>query len=150
MRSLAATLALLAALVCAGVAFAGGRPAPSDLEDEVMCPVCNTTLDQSDAPVAQQMRRFIRQRIAAGDSKAEIKAKLVDEFGESVLAAPPKRGFGLLAWLLPLLGLAVAVPVVGVLAWRWSRGRGEREDAEPLDPELERRLDEELARFESA
>ena len=134
MRSLAATLALLAALACAGAALAGGRPSPSDLEDEVMCPVCNTTLDQSDAPVAQQMRRFIRLRIAAGDSKAEIKAKLVDEFGESVLAAPPKRGFGLLAWLLPLLGLAVAVPVVGVLAWRWSRGRGERDGASATTP----------------
>jgi cytochrome c-type biogenesis protein CcmH len=150
MRALVATLALLCAVAGAGAALAGGRPSPSDLEDEVMCPVCNTTLDQSDAPVAQQMRRFIRQRIAAGDSKGEIKAKLVDEFGESVLAAPPKRGFGLLAWLLPLIGLAVAVPVVGVLAWRWSRGRGERDDGDPLDPELERRLDDELARFESA
>ena len=67
---------------------------------------------------------YIRPRIAAGDSKAEIKAQLVAEFGESVLAAPPKRGFGLLAWLLPLLALGVAVAVVGVLVWRWSRGRG--------------------------
>lgn len=145
-------VAALSSLVLTGVAAAGAdRPSALDLEDEVVCPVCATTLDQSNAPVARRMRAFIRERIRAGDSKDEIKRQLVAEFGESVLAAPPTRGFGLLAWLLPLLGVAVAVPVVAVLAWRWSRGR-ERDDGrvEPPDPELERRLDEELARFERA
>lgn len=140
--------ATLAGLVLAGAASAGAdRLSALDIEDEIVCPVCNTTLDQSDAPVARQMRTYIRARIRAGDSKEEIKRQLVADFGESVLAAPPKRGFGLLAWLLPLLTLAVAAPVVGVLVWRWSRGR-ESGDDRPLDPDLERRLDDELARFE--
>jgi cytochrome c-type biogenesis protein CcmH/NrfF len=66
-----------------------------------------------------------------------------------VLAEPPKRGFDLLAWLLPLGALAVGAVVVGALAWTWSRRRDPREAPEPaLDPALERRVDEELARFE--
>jgi cytochrome c-type biogenesis protein CcmH len=81
----------------------------------------------------------------------------VDSFGEGVLAAPPKKGFNLLAWVLPLAGGLAAVAVVGVAARRWSRRRpGEpgRLDASangrgPLDPDLERRVDEELARFDA-
>ncbi len=96
------------------------------------------------------MKGYIRERIAAGDSAAEIKAQLVDQFGPGVLAEPPKRGFDLLAWLLPLGAVAVGVVVVGALAVTWSKRRST--DGEPsdtrLDPELERRLDEELDRFE--
>ena len=136
--------------------LAEGRPTLSDIEDEVVCPTCETTLDQSSAPIANRIRAFIRARIAAGDTKEEIKRRLVAEFGEEVLAAPPARGFGLLAWVLPLAGLGVGAVVVGLLAWRWSRRR-EPDDADGapeldgrarLDPELERRVDEELARFE--
>ena len=117
-----------------------------------MCPVCEATLDTSNAPVALRMKAFIRERIAAGDTKSEIKASLVDQFGPAVLAEPPKKGFELVAWVLPLLGLVVGAVVVGALAWRWSRRRGDEppDDAkqEPLDPALERRLDDELARFD--
>ena len=97
------------------------------------------------------MKAFIRERIAAGDTKSEIKASLVDQFGPAVLAEPPKKGFELVAWLLPLAGLVLGVVVVGLLAWRWSHARGGDEppgQAEPLDPALERRLDDELARYE--
>lgn len=140
---------LLVALVAAPAAWASeSRPTLADLEDELMCPVCGTTLDQSNAPVARQMKMYIRARIAAGDSKSEIKKRLVDQFGEEVLAAPPKEGFNLLAWLLPIAGVALAVPVLGFAAWRWSRGR-ELPAADAADPELERRLDAELARFDA-
>jgi cytochrome c-type biogenesis protein CcmH len=101
------------------------------------------------------MRVFIRARIAAGDTKSEIKDKLVDQFGESVLAAPPKTGFNLLAWALPLVGIVLAAGVVGFLAYRWSRSRKAEEPGASadgrfsLDPELESRLDEELARYDA-
>jgi cytochrome c-type biogenesis protein CcmH len=121
-------------------------PTLSDIEDEVVCPTCQVTLDQSNAPIAERMRAFIRERIAAGDSKEEIKAELVSQFGPRVLAVPQKRGFDLLAWLLPIGGALLAAGAVGVLAWRWSRAP--RGDPGPLAPELERRLDEELARFD--
>jgi cytochrome c-type biogenesis protein CcmH len=143
---------LLLSLVLALAAAA--PPTLSDIEDEVVCPTCQVTLDQSNAPIAERMRAFIRERIAAGDSKEEIKAELVRQFGSRVLAVPEKKGFDLLAWLLPIGGALLAAGAVGVVAWRWSRAsRGERMTPEdngrgPLAPELERRLDEELARFD--
>jgi cytochrome c-type biogenesis protein CcmH len=143
---LAAVVALALALA-APAAASEEHPTPAELESELVCPVCETTLDTSNAPIAIRMKQKIREQIASGATKSEIKAALVDQFGEEVLAVPPKRGFALLAWLLPLVGLALGAIVVGLLAWRWSRQRGE-EPPPPLDPELERRLDAELARFE--
>jgi len=143
-------LAVLAALLLAAPALAGGRPVQADLEAEIVCPVCKTTLDQSDAPIAMRMKAYIRTRIAAGDSAAQIKAQLVDQFGPNVLAEPPKHGFDLLAWALPIGAVALGAVVVGALAWTWSRKRGSDADdtEEPLEPALEQQLDDELDRFE--
>jgi len=124
------------------------RPTLADLEGEVMCPVCNTTLDQSSSPVARRIKAFISRRIAAGDSKDQIKDRLVADWGPEILAAPPKKGFDLLAWLLPIGGLLIGAAAVGLLAWRWSRAREPGPAAGRLDPALERRVDEELARFD--
>jgi len=116
-----------------------------------MCPVCGTTLDQSDSAAAHQIERVISRRIAAGDTDCQIKDRLVAQYGESILASPPHRGFGLLAWWLPIVGIVLGAAALGLGAWRWSRAR----DAEPaalaggaLDPALERRVDEELRRYE--
>ena len=145
-------VALLLALVLAAPALASERhPTLGELEGDVMCPTCKTTLDQSTAPIADRIRQFISARIAAGDTKSEIKRKLVAQFGPAVLAEPSKHGFNLLAWVLPFVGIGLGALVLGWLAWRWSRAR------EPavatgdvqLDPELERRVDEELARFDN-
>jgi cytochrome c-type biogenesis protein CcmH len=133
------------------------RPTQAELERELVCPVCTpATLDQSDSQIARNMKRFIARRIAAGDTKSEIKTKLVAQFGPQVLAAPPRSGFNWLAWLLPLAGLGLGAAVVGVAVWRWSRSRERPVELPPearngrraIDPELERRLEEELARFE--
>ena len=150
MRSLLAAAVLACALGAAPAASGQSPPNAADLEAELVCPVCETTLDQSNAPVAQRMKLFIRERIAAGDTEQEIKDKLVADFGPRVLATPPKSGFGLLAWLLPLGALAAGALAVGALVWAWSRRRppDARSAGEPLDADLERRLDEELARFE--
>ncbi len=139
----------IGALAACGVAFAAGPPNAADLEAELVCPICETTLDQSTAPVALRMKAFIRERIAAGDDEQEIKDALVAEFGEGVLATPPKGGFGLLAWLLPLAALLVGAIAVGLLIRSWSRRRAPPDDEPPLDLELDRRVDEELARFDS-
>jgi cytochrome c-type biogenesis protein CcmH len=143
-----ALCALVAALV-AGAATAAPRPA--DLGSAPVRPVCGTTLDPSDAPIALKMKRYIRQRLAAGASEKQIKAELVDQFGPGVLAEPPKSGFDLLAWLVPLGVRGAGAVGGGLVAWGWSRRRGEEADDEPvaLDPELERRVDAELQRFES-
>jgi cytochrome c-type biogenesis protein CcmH len=149
-------VAFVVALAMAGAAAASEeRPTLAEVEREVICPACHTTLELSNSPIADRMRLFISARIAAGDTKSEIKAKLVDQFGEAVLAAPPRSGFNLLVWLLPLAGVALAAVALAVVARRWSRARAPTEadpssnGRAPLDPELERRLDEELARFDA-
>jgi len=153
-RKLLAVL-VVALTVVAPAAASEQSPTLPELERELICPTCHETLAASTSPIADRMRVFIRARIAAGDTKSEIKDKLVDQFGESVLAAPPKSGFNLLAWLLPLVGIVLAAGVVGFLAYRWSRSRKAEEPAPSangrfsLDPELERRLDEELARYDA-
>jgi cytochrome c-type biogenesis protein CcmH len=152
-RLLAAGFAALALAgsALAGSAIAASPPRQADLEAEIVCPTCKTTLDQSNSPIATRMKAFIRARIAAGDSAAQIKASLVDQFGPAVLAEPPKRGFDLLAWLLPLAALGLGIVVVGALAWTWSRRREsdvDLQEAGGLDPDLERRVDEELSRYE--
>ncbi len=145
MRAL--TLVLAALALAAPAAASEERPTAAELESELVCPVCEATLDTSNAPVALRMKAFIRERIASGDTKSEIKAQLVDQFGPAVLAVPPRKGFDWLAWLLPLGGLAAAAVAVGALAWRWSRARAD-DEPDGLDPELEARVDAELARFE--
>jgi cytochrome c-type biogenesis protein CcmH len=146
---LPAALLVVLALVCSSAALAG-PPRQADLEAEIVCPTCHTTLDMSNSPIATRMKAFIRTSIAEGKSAAQIKAALVDQFGPGVLAEPPKRGFDLLAWLLPLAALALGAVVVAGLAWTWSRRRDDEavETEAALDPDLERRVDEELARFE--
>jgi len=143
-------LLLVCALALAAPAAAADPPTLADLEDELICPTCDTTLEMSSSPIADRMRAFIRERIAAGDSKAEIKSELVSQFGEGVLAAPPKRGFNLLAWLLPFAGLLLAATVVTLGARRWlaSRPDAGTRTGGGLDPALERRLDDELERFD--
>ena len=144
--------ALLLALVLAAPAAASDRhPTLGELEGEVMCPTCKTTLDQSSAPIANRIRQFIAARIAAGDTTTEIKRKLVAQFGPAILAEPSKHGFNLLAWVLPFVALGVGAAALGWLVWRWSRGRGRSPapaGGPPIDPELERRLDDELSRFD--
>jgi cytochrome c-type biogenesis protein CcmH len=141
---------LVTALLAVPVAHASERhPSQAELEGEVMCPVCGTTLDQSNSPAAEQIKRVIARRIAAGDTETEIKDRLVANYGESILAAPPKHGFGLLAWWLPIGGIVAAAILVGFGAWRWSRAREPAPPPAQLDPALERRLDEELRRFEA-
>ena len=148
LRLAAALLVVAAGLLASSPAGAADPPRAADLEAELVCPVCETTLDQSNAPVAERMKAFIRVRIAAGDSEQEIKEALVAQFGPGVLAEPPGGGFGLLAWLIPLAAVGIGVVVVAVLVRGWSRRRGEAVADPPLDPGLERRVDEELARFD--
>jgi cytochrome c-type biogenesis protein CcmH len=142
---------VLAVLVVAAPAWAGKPPSAEAIETKLVCPVCHETLDQSTAPVAQEMKAQIRQRIAQGWSEKQILDSMVKQFGPEVLSTPAKHGFDLLAWLLPLGGVALGIAALAAGAAYWSRGG---EPARPpdegggLDPETERRIDRELARFD--
>jgi cytochrome c-type biogenesis protein CcmH len=147
----AARVVLVAAVVLASFAAtvsAVAAPSPSDLEAEFVCPTCKTTLDQSDSPIARRMKQVIRDSLAEGKTEAQIRHQLVAQFGPAVVAEPPKKGFDLLAWLVPLGILAAGAVGVGAIAWGWRRRRADEPPPAPLDPALERRLDAELERFD--
>ena len=148
---MAARVVLVAAVVAASFAAtvpAVAAPSPSDLEAEFVCPTCKTTLDQSDSPIARRMKQVIRNSLAEGKTEAQIRDQLVAQFGPAVVAEPPKKGFDLLAWLVPLGILAAGAVGVGAIAWGWRRRRADEPPPAPLDPALERRLDAELERFD--
>jgi len=144
--------ATAAALVLAGPAAACVHPRTSlaYLEGQIMCPTCHTTLDQSDAPAAQRIKAHIQQRIAQCWTAGRIEAELSspDMFGPAILAAPPHKGFDLLAWWLPIGGVALGALLVGFGVWRWTRTRPQEEARPPIDDDTERRLDELLARLD--
>ena len=148
---MAARVVLVAAVVLASFAAtvsAVAAPSPSDLEAEFVCPTCKTTLDQSDSPIARRMKQVIRNSLAEGKTEAQIRDQLVAQFGPAVVAEPPKKGFDLLAWLVPLGILAAGAVGVGAIAWGWRRRRADEPPPAPLDPALERRVDAELERFD--
>jgi cytochrome c-type biogenesis protein CcmH len=150
---LACALAAFAALptVAAGPALAATpKTTLNDVEDEVMCPVCGVPLNIAEAPQAQDERALIRDLIAEGKSKDEVKQALIAEYGRAVLATPGDDGFAITNWLVPaLVGLALAGAAL-VLLPRWRRRPTEAPsaDAPPeLSPQEQGRLDEDLARF---
>jgi cytochrome c-type biogenesis protein CcmH len=150
-----ALLALLTLLAPAAALAAPARTTLPDVEDEVMCVECGTALNVSTSPVANQERDFIRREIAAGRTKEQIKAALVEEYGADVLAEPRDTGIGIAAWWVPIALVPLALGGVLLAARRWRRrGRGadaaEAQDgpAAPLDPADARRLDAELAAYD--
>ena len=122
----------------------------SDVEDEVMCPVCGTLLELADSPQARQEKAFVAEMIAAGKSKDEIKDALVAQYGRDVLAVPEGSGFSLSAYLVPAIAFLIAVAALAVGVWRWRR-RGNRPPPTSPRPPAEgdsERLDADIARYD--
>jgi cytochrome c-type biogenesis protein CcmH len=93
--------------------------------------------------MAAQMRLIVRERLAAGQTPAEVRAYFVERYGDWILLAPPRRGFTLLVWVVPMLALLGGVALVGVLVTRWARRRPAGAPA-PLDPAMRERIRREL------
>jgi cytochrome c-type biogenesis protein CcmH len=127
-RPLLLALTLLVGL--AGTAFAvdpGEKLADPALEAraraiaaELRCLVCqNQSIDDSDAPLAKDLRVLLRERLGAGASDAEAKAYIVSRYGDFVLLRPPLKLQTLLLWGAPLIALVLG----GVAVWRALAGR---------------------------
>ena len=79
------------------------------LNEAIMCPVCpGESIDQSQNPLAVQMRAIVLDQLQEGRTEGEIKAFFVERYGESVLLEPPASGFNLAVWVLPPLAVGVA------------------------------------------
>jgi cytochrome c-type biogenesis protein CcmH len=116
-----------------------------DLSRELRCMVCqNQSIDDSDAPLARDLRLLVRERIAAGDSNSQVMDFLVARYGEFVLLKPRFNPHTLLLWLLPPLALAGG----GAALWAFSRRRKAalgRDSLLKLTTEEEARLERLLA-----
>lgn len=147
---------LLVALLLAPAAAAQPDPAAPegwayDLANDLMSPYCpGRTLAECPSPQAETLRVWLLVQEAAGRSRDEVEAELLARFGDGILAAPRPEGFGLAAYLVP-----VAVFLAGgLLLWVFLRRQtrpapapaGRPATAPPLDPELERLVDEDLSR----
>jgi cytochrome c-type biogenesis protein CcmH len=114
-----------------------------DLSRELRCMVCqNQSIDDSEAPLARDLRLLVRERIAAGDSDAQVIDFLVARYGEFVLLKPRLEPRTLLLWLLPPLALAGG----GLALWIQSRRRSR--SAAAADQSLYKLTAEEEARLE--
>lgn len=100
------------------------------LDQEIRCVQCeNEPIAQSTAEIAQDMRRQVRERIAAGDSDAEIRDFFRERYGDFVLFRPPVDERTLLLWLAPGI---LALAGLGAL---WSLRRRERGELAPEESE---------------
>lgn len=117
-----------------------------ELSKELRCPVCQgETIDESNAAISRDLRLYVRERLVAGDSDAEVLDAVTDRFGEFVLFSPRATGGNLILYL--------AGPVMALLAlligWRFlaSRRLPERPEVKPeLSEDEQARLDEILRR----
>jgi cytochrome c-type biogenesis protein CcmH len=146
--------ALLATALLAVAPAAASAQCPKtslgDVEDEVMCPVCGTSLElASEAPQAERQRALITRLVDDCQSKEQVKARLVAEFGDEVLALPDDEGFDLAAYLVPALGLLIGGGALAVAALGWRRTRrGRSDEGAAPDGAAAQRLQSDLDRYD--
>jgi cytochrome c-type biogenesis protein CcmH len=132
-KSARAILVLLSLIVASAAAYAVQPnevlPDPAleararGLSANLRCLVCqNQSIDDSDAPLARDLRLLVRERLVAGDSDAEVTRFLVARYGEFVLLRPPLGWHTLILWLTPVLLLMLAA---GGIGWRLVKARGQ-------------------------
>ncbi|MDA0704298.1 MAG: cytochrome c-type biogenesis protein CcmH [Proteobacteria bacterium] len=153
-RGLAA-LAMLVMLVMVGLATPAGAVLPDEvladpaleararsIGQELRCLVCqNQSIDESDAPLARDLRILVRERLTAGDTNPEILAFVTARYGDFVLLEPPFKPKTWLLWLAP-----AAILLLGAFAvLAMARRRGGRGEPDPLTPEERARVDALLA-----
>lgn len=123
---------------------------------ELWCPLCSgVRLDSCDLKACEQMREEIAIKLEAGEDAESIKRYFFERYGEQVLGAPQREGWGWLAWLLP----PTVVVVAGLLLFVRGRSfiQASRPDRSGLlsksvdragKDQFEEKLDQELARYE--
>jgi cytochrome c-type biogenesis protein CcmH len=141
---LQAFAAALAAALCMAAASDPADRLPDPAQEakaraifqEIRCVVCqNESIDDSEAPLARDLRQIVREQVHAGRSDAEIKAFLVARYGQFVLLRPSFSLGNAPLWLTP------PILVIGAGVWLLLRALRRRSTPEaPLSAEEEKRL----------
>ena len=122
--SLLRCVCLLLSVIVLGLSALAWGQQWQDVAGDLMSPACpGRTLLNCTSSQAEQWRELIRQKLAKGESKAQILQYFVDINGAAILAAPPKQGFALTAWLLPLFVVVNGAVLIIVLTRRWAQRR---------------------------
>jgi len=94
----------------------------AEVASSLRCPVCqNNSVEDSPSLLAQDMKKEIRQRLAAGETPDQVRSYFVSRYGEWVLTKPRAAGVNLSVWLLPILALLGGALVVWTAVRRWVR-----------------------------
>lgn len=155
---------LLLALVVGGVVAAQSDTPPvtvapgvtandvNDVARRLYCPLCSgVRLDACELKACIQMKDVIALKLSEGEDFEQIRDYFVEQYGPQVLGEPPRQGFNLLAWTLPVIVLVLA----GVFFWRKASALVRRPAAQPVvgpppggsEDDYERKLEEELAKY---
>jgi len=128
----------------------------SDVSKQLICQ-CGCTMvllncSHAECGSREAMTTLIKQKIDQGQSQEQIIQLFVAQYGEQVLAAPPKRGFNLMAWIAPFVVLIVGAGVISIVLKKWVRREAPSQTYTPAEPderdeEYRHQLEEELKEF---
>lgn len=122
-----------------------------EVAGELLCPVCQgQSVSESNSDLAEDMKKIIKAKLEAGESKQQILDYFVARYGESILGAPSPRGLSLFLWILPGILLVAGAAMIFIFI---RKGDSERTDAadQPVPAKgtgLEERLARELESFD--
>lgn len=109
------------------------------ISKELRCLVCqNQSIDDSDAPLARDLRVLVRERLQAGESNEEVINFVVDRYGDFVLLRPPVKASTLVLWLSPVAALIVGIFLL--LTWFRKQKQLVPVQAKPLSEEEKKKL----------
>ena len=146
-------LAALMILVVMLVPTAGYSITSSEIEAELMCTCgCTMVLPTCKCGAAVEMKNTINNMISKGNTRDEIIGLFVAKYSETVLAAPAKRGFNLIAYAAPWVGLLFGAGIAVVFVRRWASSDEFDEDylhgEDALSDEIQGKIDSELEQIE--
>ena len=149
--------ALLILIILSGVfCIASAEASPEfsarfrKLADELRCPTCQgLSVKDSEAGFSNSIKDKIRELMKEGKNDQEVMDYFVKRYGEWILRAPIKQGFNLLLWILPIAGILIGLFIV---LFRSKRNANIANNDVPvqLTPEEERKVKDDLERFEEA
>ncbi|CAG0989203.1 Cytochrome c-type biogenesis protein CcmH [Myxococcaceae bacterium] len=149
----AIALAVFSLLLSSVVVATQARAEEADwgyrMANELMSPYCpGRALPDCPSPQATELRQWIVAQAKAGRSREEVMAQLLDRFGDEMLQRPRASGFGLAAYLLPIVAVVAGGAFLAVFLRRQRTPSvaDPPEPAPPLDPELEREIEQEFRR----
>ena len=134
---------LLLALLAAGVVGAQTVELEQrvfNIAAELRCPVCQSeSAADSSSSSSIEFRKIIRERLEAGESRAQIIGFFQDKYGDWILLDPPKRGLYLWVWGLPVAAGVFGLGFLGYLLARWKKNAAEPIEATAEDRDLVQR-----------